>query len=450
MSLDPQTFRSPTMSLFQSAMEVAIRNKLPPGAPRPGLENDAVRAVAQVATYVTNDMALPKIAPPHITDDAWKTATLAFQYLDAKLNGREAQAKSLEADLQGGEFDPRWAETIQEYLQYFGIDPDRHPPQYIAPTPDMPVLPFQPGSVVGLLADWGTGTAAAINVINQMAQFKPDLIIHLGDIYYSGTPDECQKNFADILNRTFDRTRVPIYNMVGNHDAYCGCVGFYDLIRTLNKPPLTQPASFFCLRSTDRKWQFIAMDTGRSDCNPFTVKDVLVKIRDDEQAWLRDRIQEFSGRTILLSHHQFFSAFAQIGAAGKNGTFAAYNPNLKNTLTVFQQAAAKGGGEIATWFWGHEHTLSIYGPYQGLAKGRCIGHGAVPVLISDGNNPLSKLTDPPKLLSKPLGGTGSVHAHGFAILRFAHDGSCQAGYYNDIDPTRPFYSETLGGDSVSA
>jgi hypothetical protein len=79
-----------------------------------------------------------------------------------------------------------------------------------------------------------------------------------------------------------------------------------------------------------------------------------------------------------------------------------------------------------------------------LQKGRCIGHGAIPVLIDDGNDPLAKLVNPPRLLSHPLGGIGSVHAHGFAILRFAHDGSCAAEYYNDIDPTTPFYSESLG------
>jgi hypothetical protein len=302
---------------------------------------------------------------------------------------------------------------------------------------------------VGLLADWGTGTAAAINVINQMAVFKPDLVIHLGDIYYSGTPDECKRNFADILNRTFDRTRVPIYNMVGNHDVYCGGTGFYQLIKELNPPPLTpQPASFFCLRSTDQSWQFLAMDTGRFDYNPFEVTDVLVEIGAEEQDWLAERIREFKGRTILLSHHQLFSAFAQIGKPAADGALTPYNPKLLNSFKVFTAAADQGGGSIAAWFWGHEHTLSIYGPYRGLDKGRCIGHGAVPVLLGNGEHPLTKLNDPPKLLSKPLGAEGSVHAHGFAILRFAHDGSCQIGYYNDIDPTHPFYSETLGGGAM--
>jgi len=44
-----------------------------------------------------------------------------------------------------------------------------------------------------------------------------------------------------------------------------------------------------------------------------------------------------------------------------------------------------------------------------------------------------------------LGGIGAVHPHGFVILRFAHDGTCLAEYYNDTEVQRPFYSETLGG-----
>ena len=130
--------------------------------------------------------------------------------------------------------------------------------------------------------------------------------------------------------------------------------------------------------------------------------------------------------------------------AAADGGLTPYNPNLKTTYLRFKQAATATGG-IAAWFWGHEHTLSIYAPYMGLDKGRCIGHGAIPVLIDDSDHPLTRIADPPKLASPPLGALGSVHAHGFAIVRFAHDGSCAVEYYNDNDPSKPFYSESLGG-----
>jgi hypothetical protein len=442
--LDPQTFRDHTLSLFQSAIDSVARANAPPGAARPGLENDMVRAAAQVVTFTANNIPLPTLAPPNVAGDAWTTARLAFQFLQARQAGDEQRASNLQTQFKDGQFDPSWLEAVEQYLEFFGPDGKRQAPEYRPPSPGMPVLPFRPGSVVGLLADWGTGTAAAIAIAKQMAAFNPDVIIHLGDIYYSGTPDECQRNFFDILNNIFDLTRVPVYNLTGNHDMYCGGVGYYGLLDKMNPAGLRQPASFFCLRSTDSSWQFIAMDTGRYDYDPFGVQNVLVRIGDEEQAWLAARIAEFKGKTILLSHHQLFSAFAQIGPAAADGSLTPYNANLKKTYDVFAAAAAQGAGQIAAWFWGHEHTLSIYAPYLDLAKGRCIGHGAIPVLINDGNHPLTKLVNPPKLMSAPLGGAGAVHAHGSVILRFLHDGSCLAEYYNDIDTQRPVYSETLG------
>ena len=446
MPLEPQTFRDHTLSLFQSAVEAVARAKAPPGAARPGLENNMVRAAAQVASFAANNMPLPQQAPPNIADDAWQTARLVFQYLQARLAGDDAQADALKAQFQAGQFDPSWLETVEQYLQYFGPDGKRRAPQYRPPSKDTPILTFQLGAVVGLMADWGTGTAAAINIAKQMAAFNPDVIIHLGDIYYSGTPDECQHNFLGILGNVFDLTRVPVYNLTGNHDMYCGGVGYYGLLDKMNPLPLArQQTSFFCLRCTDARWQFIAMDTGRFDYDPFGVRNVLVRIGEEEQAWLELRIAEFPGNTILLSHHQLFSAFEQIGQAAADGSLTPYNPNLRATYTAFAAAAARGRGRIAAWFWGHEHALSIYAPYLDVEKGRCIGHGAIPVLIGDGNDPLTRLVDPPKLAAPPLGGIGAVHPHGFVILRFAHDGTCLAEYYNDTEVQRPFYSETLGG-----
>jgi hypothetical protein len=437
------TFRNHFLSLYQSAIDAVARLQLPAGTLRPGQENDLVQAATQVATLRDAGAPIPQQPPAGVQPDAWTAARLALQLLEARLHGRDAQAAAIETELKDGNFDPEFVETISQYLQYYGPDGKLRQPDYISASPTMPVLPFT-AATVGIMGDWGTGTTAAVNIVQQMAQFDPDVVIHLGDIYYSGTPEECDRNFAAILNRTFDRSRVPIYNLAGNHDMYCGGVGYYGLLPTLNPPPLpAQPASFFCLRSTDQQWQFIAMDTGRTDRDPFDVTTVLVEIDPQEEDWLAARIAEFPGKTILLSHHQFFSAFAQIGPAQSDGSLTAYNPNLDKTFNHFVTAAKAGGGAIAAWFWGHEHTLTVYEPYRGLDKGRCIGHGAVPVLAQDEDSPLNKIVTPPGVISVPLGVDGQVHAHGFAILRFGQDGSCRAEYYNDTNPGAPAYAELL-------
>ncbi len=438
------TFRNNFLSLYQSVVDSAVRSQLPADASRPGLENGFVRAAAQIATFRAKGTPVPQQAPASFDPDIWTATRLALELLDARLHGRKAEADAIEDQLKDGKFDLDFAETIAQYVQYYGPDGKLRPPEYISAFPGMPVLAFKAAATVAIIGDWGTGTVTAVNLVNQMAQFDPDLIIHLGDIYYSGTPEECDRNFAAILNRTFDRRRVPIYNLAGNHDMYCGGGGYYGLLKTLNPPPLpAQPASFFCLRSADGRWQFIAMDTGWSDHDPLSVTDVLVKIDPDEEAWLAARIAEFKGRTILLSHHQFFSAFAQIGPAQPNGSLTAYNPNLDHIFTRFAAAAKAGGGAIAAWFWGHEHTLTVYEPYRSLEKGRCVGHGAIPVLAQDDNSPLTKIASPPRFLNVPLGVIGQVHAHGFVLLRFGDDGSCRADYYNDTDPRHPAYTEAL-------
>ena len=99
MSLDPQTFRDHLLSIYQSAIESAVREQLPPDAPRPGLENETVRAAAQVATLQNNGLAIPVQAPPHIAEDAWDTARLAYELLQAKLAGNEEAATAIAAEI---------------------------------------------------------------------------------------------------------------------------------------------------------------------------------------------------------------------------------------------------------------------------------------------------------------------------------------------------------------
>jgi hypothetical protein len=197
---------------------------------------------------------------------------------------------------------------------------------------------------------------------------------------------------------------------------------------------MQQPASFFCLRDTAQRWQFVAMDTGLHDYDPFKVNNVVTFLEKAEENWLTARIAEFPGKTILLSHHQFFSAFAQIGGPQQDGALTPYNPSLDLSFKRFQSAAP---GRIAAWFWGHEHTLTLYGPYRELIKGRCIGHGGVPVLIGSGSTELANLKDPPPFQQVNLGVDDHIYAHGFALVRLQADGSATASYFQDIDYSEP-------------
>ncbi|MBY2937188.1 metallophosphoesterase family protein [Rhizobium leguminosarum] len=198
----------------------------------------------------------------------------------------------------------------------------------------------------------GTGARPALDVLRAITAQDPDILIHLGDIYYSGTQEECRKSFMEPIEQVFRQGATrPVYTLPGNHDIYCGGVGFYDLISKLNPAPFTQPASFFCLRAENEKWQFLAMDTGQHDRSPYSVAvaaaDATTRIEDDELEWLCDRMREFTGKTILLSHHQLFSAYSGIGPEGKYGSRDAVNPNL---LKAFRELTS--AGDVSAWFWG--------------------------------------------------------------------------------------------------
>jgi hypothetical protein len=295
---------------------------------------------------------------------------------------------------------------------------------------------------VALAADWGTGARPAVQILKEISSFLPQVFIHLGDIYYSGTPQECDANFTLLVNSVLRSAgrEVSVYSLAGNHDMYCGGIGYYDLIRELNVGNAQQRSSFFCLRSKDEAWQFLAMDTGLHDYSPSSVDSVVTRLEDDEIEWHLDRLREFSGKTILLSHHQLFSAFSAIGKPLKNEIRSAVNPHLK---AAFDKMKAEG--KIVAWYWGHEHALTIYEPYCGLERGRCIGHGAVPVPIEDSiYQRLEDLEQGPLMMpNTELGVQGGVYTHGFVMLELGAD-TCDAKYYQDLGGKSDLiYSEVL-------
>ena len=49
--------------------------------------------------------------------------------------------------------------------------------------------PFNKNSRIGIIGDFGTGLPDSINLLNDLIINKgADIILHLGDVYYAGTP----------------------------------------------------------------------------------------------------------------------------------------------------------------------------------------------------------------------------------------------------------------------
>ena len=292
-------------------------------------------------------------------------------------------------------------------------------------------------SRVLMIGDWGTHMADNAALLRQaLKKFSPDVIIHLGDIYYSGTVQECTSNVLDVLDEIVDQIkpakRPAFFSIPGNHDYYSGGSGFYRMIGKVNSgiAGCTQQASYFCLRTEDDKWQFLGMDTGYGDRNP--VEQQAPTLQVHESAWHRDKLDKFAGTTILLSHHQLISAKETLNA----GPRPYLNENLYATFKDYFD-------RIAAWYWGHEHTfilfdddLRIQDHDLPLKKGRLVGCSAYEE-TQDGDPyevkyPEARFLledDMPRLkLSKYKTDLQEFYNHAFAILDVTPD-KITATYY---------------------
>ena len=446
-----QTVRSSKASLIQSMVEDFLVGAHPckrEVTGPPPLEHPATNAAAAVAAAVASPARVPG-APATPTGTVEECVRIAGELLLARIERRHADAARLEDELRFGTCDPLWLDVIVEYEKAFGHLSHGHQIPYVT-YQDMDdfVLEVLPDDArIAIVGDWGTGTPDAAALMGAIAAHEPDVLIHLGDIYYSGTPRETHARFLDLCNSVLRRKRpVPVYTLSGNHDMYSGGAGYYGLLPLLNDSPAwAQPASFFCLRTTSASWQLVAMDTGLHDHDPFTVTSDVTYLEPTEAAWHLDKIERFTaagGRTILLSHHQLFSSKEYIGGTTpKPQGSEAFNTKLLDTFAGVLD-------DVAAWFWGHEHNMCIYEPYGSLRKGRCLGHGAIPVYESaEPYTPSPRMPAPPALVKAdgaPLELTMSsdgVYGHGYAVLDLDGE-SAVARYYVDTGAD-PIYEETI-------
>ncbi len=323
--------------------------------------------------------------------------------------------QSMVEEFQFSKVDVGWLQNVFEYLS----KKQQHVP-YRAGIDNVLDVQLPSKAKVGIVGDWGTGTPEAIKVMNQVKNHDPDLLIHLGDVYYSGTFKEYNERFFKPLANTVPG--VVTLSLCGNHDCYSGGEAYYAAVDRLG-----QKASYFCVRNDH--WQLIAMDTGRSDFDPLTKPFIVPCIDESEAAWVRAKMDSAGGRkTILMSHHQPFSAFESCGAAGDTN------------VRLLDQVGTGYLDGIDMWIFGHEHKLVVYDSYLGVKRGRCVGGSAVPVFVSDGRADKKHPNVPSIAIS--VGDDGYVMNRSFAILEL--DGpDCTATYWQDSDTVNPVYRETF-------
>ena len=242
---------------------------------------------------------------------------------------------------------------------------------------------------IAIAGDWATGTNESAKIADLMAAKKPTLTIHLGDVYHVGDEDEVQENCFGATRHGFEGVVWPhgeqgSFALNGNHEMYAnGKAYFTTFLQSLGlRTNPGQEASFFCLEVGG--WRIIAIDTGYNSVGvpllsqipwikriPFIGGDAHLDRKIIE--WLRTNVKPAADKkpTLLLSHHQYFTAF-------KNQS---NHPKPAKQLEEFLK------DREVVWLWGHEHRLAIYDVFVKdsvlQAYGRCVGHGGMPLDTDD-------------------------------------------------------------------
>ena len=430
--------RHPEFSLWQSAIDqVVAKHKSgqtqdfgvhKPAVQRPDTSDSMVAGASIAAQQLELGVSLAHEAAamsPRQTEgvvDAGKyCASIWWEIAKARITGDKQAEQAWTARLGPfGSCDPRYAEAAEQYVEFFRIRQGKVPYKVWQKLDDF-IIDWQlPAKArIAILGDWGTGQPEAKKLLAAIARKNPDVVLHLGDIYYSGTEFEMQNYFLTIWKNTLDFTRTRTFTLTGNHDMYSGGGPYYELIQKLG-----QPASYFCLRNDD--WQFIALDTGLHDVD--VLDSAPTFLEDTEVAWLNDKIATAGNRrSILLSHHQLFTAYEEI-----DGKFL--NERLNQQVGPILP-------KVTAWFWGHEHNQVIYKPFQGVL-GRCVGHAAYPVGITE-------IAAKPKFPNVPIENVTltkgpSFYSHGYVVMDL--DGpAATVSYYQDSDPEdHSMRTETYG------
>lgn len=235
----------------------------------------------------------------------------------------------------------------------FIFKPDVHP--WITP----PAAPetIADDARIAVFSDWGTGLYGAPVIAKSIVRLdRCDVVLHLGDTYYSGADGEVASRLVGDWPSRAGNTVNRSLN--GNHEMYSGGQGYFAALASF----FHQPASCFAMQNSN--WVLVCLDTAYKDFD----------LDGAQVAWLKSIIVAAEPRKVILfSHHQPFS---QLDAQG---------PNLQTAL-----ADILSRQRIHAWFWGHEHRLVLYDAHSvGGFKGRCIGHGGFPSFRDNLTPPLN-------------------------------------------------------------
>jgi hypothetical protein len=284
------------------------------------------------------------LTAPH--EGRWAAAAARFQSLVAAgeiedMKYAPLPTGGLEAQFDTGDW-LGWAQVAWEKiknLRQFGPRPRP------GATPD----PLPDSLEMAIVGDWGTALYGALEIEKTLRkrQYPFGLLMHLGDIYYSGSHKEVKTRFLNHWPATMGKINRALNS---NHEMYSGGYAYFQDIL----PAFKQSSSYFALQN--KHWTFVGLDVAYKNH----------AVDDEQVAWLTDIIRQAGDRRVVLfSHHQLYSQFESQGMS------LLAHENFRILLR---------SKRIFAWYWGHEHRCVLFDEpdKQFGLWGRCIGHGGMP------------------------------------------------------------------------
>ncbi len=250
------------------------------------------------------------------------------------------------------------------------------------PFPTTPAhLQFGAGKTLfAVTGDWGTGAKDAKSVRHAVMDQTPDYLMHLGDVYYTGTPQHDEKllfagpgteiaHLIDFWPKT-EMKPARSFTMNSNHEMYPGGWGLF-------KDALSDPlfahqnrCSYGLLENDD--WQIFYLDSAYDSPDFLYMYGALTQ---DQITFVQDKANP-KKRKILMTHHTPFDVTGQI-------------EQVKDGKSLLRDVGAAFGSLPDYWYFGHIHDGIVYAPktvpkskdgpeIPGTCNMRCAGHASMP------------------------------------------------------------------------
>ena len=227
---------------------------------------------------------------------------------------------------------------------------------------------------LAIMGDWGTGEwgikpseCPSQKISCQIVKARPDITIHLGDVYYAGSSGEEAANLINMWPSVPDAWGS--FTLNSNHEMYPGGVHYY---KALQNPLFARQKqrSFFAVETN--KWIILGLDSAFNSSARLYMDGALWPAKtdpeDSPQFQLIREVAKRGKRIILLTHHNPLNYTGRIDSS---------TALLKKQV---EEAFSGTNARPDYWYYGHIHIGAVYAP--GVAgdstQYRCVGHGGLP------------------------------------------------------------------------